>query len=163
MHEDYKSKNEEQKVVYTSYLRRVNNLNISLALLGLEECETCAVLKLLPDDNLDGQCTATCTTCAKTVEHKTFSEQSRAAYKRDGGEVIPAKVVQKCRLGKSNRSSRKNHPEVSRSRPHVHECRSLSSCCGTANGKKLTFVTLLTLQTVQIKLGQLQLCLPTVI
>ena len=45
MHRDYSERDDVRKVSYWAYERELNNLNVSFAKLGCEDCEVCAAQK----------------------------------------------------------------------------------------------------------------------
>lgn len=100
MHAHYNEGHQGRPVDYTSYMRRVNKLNISFAQLGEEECELCAELKLRPHELSNGECTTSCTTCEQKVKHENHAKAARQAYKRDGAETVDGRVVRSIDLQK---------------------------------------------------------------
>lgn len=99
MHDDYKTKHSPSKGDYTTYLRRVNKLNISFAQLGEEECEVC--LKFKEDKHGDGvPCGPNCSPCAENAKHLTLAGEARDAYKNDGKVVLENTMVRSVDLQK---------------------------------------------------------------
>lgn len=100
MHTDYLDKNPDRQITYTTYMRRVQNLNISFAKLGEEECERCEMLKQKPHQKEEGTCIDTCETCAEALTHKLHTTEARTAYKEDGENIIPGRIVRSIDLQK---------------------------------------------------------------
>ena len=102
MHKHYNEGHPERKVDYTTYMRRVNNMNISFAKLGEEECEVCTSLKMNDEHQMvNSECVKVdCGACAILKVHNKQAEEARTAYKSDGEMIIPGRVVRSVDLQK---------------------------------------------------------------
>ena len=101
MHENFKETNTETTADYTTYLRRVNALNISFAQLGEEEWEVCIRLERSTHSRTaDDECDATCEVSNEKKEHLTIATEARNSYKSDGAMVSPDTVVRSVDLQK---------------------------------------------------------------
>lgn len=100
MHSDFLAKHEDQKINYSTYLRRVQSMNISFAKLGDEQCELCEELKLTPHDLEEGICKEDCGVCARKSAHMARAYEASNIYHQDGSEVVDGRVVRSVDLQK---------------------------------------------------------------
>ena len=89
MHRDYNATHPQHQVSYERYRQQLRALNISFAVLGHEECETCArqgqhnakehgLSERNISDHTDG-----CKACDVHLEHITHAREAREEYRRD--------------------------------------------------------------------------------
>lgn len=100
MHSDFNEQHPEQKVHYTTYLRRVQAMNISFAQLGQEQCEQCSRYDHGLHDLRDGKCSETCGVCAEKVNHLQLAKEAHDEYKTDGMLAVDNNAVRSVDLQK---------------------------------------------------------------
>lgn len=80
MHKDFKDKYPNVSVCYETYRKVVDEMNISFAKLGEEECELCLVFNSHEHDNEDVQL---CSKCSSWREHNERARKARERYIAD--------------------------------------------------------------------------------
>lgn len=101
MHADFRR--EVRKVCFETYQKQVERMNISFAVLGAEECETCKRHSEHIGDRGDAE-NCECDLCQHYSEHIRRRDMARAAYKVDAGrtpddqEVITSVDLQKVMM-----------------------------------------------------------------
>lgn len=102
MHKDFIEKHAEHQINYTTYMHRLNNLNISFAKLGEEECEVCSVLQSEDKhEYVDKVCQkSNCESCLQLAHHLKLAGEARDAYKLDGDAIIEGRIVRSVDLQK---------------------------------------------------------------
>lgn len=94
MHQDFMEKNPDFRISYEKYRVVAKDMNISLAKLGHEECETCEEFNVHDKNHTKEKLDDNCETCAAWKKHKDRSNKSRARYRDDAekseqlGEII---------------------------------------------------------------------------
>lgn len=94
MHEDFLNKNPNFKCSYEKYRVVAKKMNVSLANLGHEECESCEVFNLHNKSHTKNNLDENCDVCMTWSKHIERANKSRAKYREDAirdeevGEIV---------------------------------------------------------------------------
>lgn len=83
MHEDFLTKNPTSKCSYEKYRVVAKKMNVSLAKLGHEECESCEVFNLHNKNHDKNNLDESCDDCTKWRRHNERARKSREKYRED--------------------------------------------------------------------------------
>ena len=80
MHKDFQEKHPDVSVCYETYRKVLDEMNISFAKLGEEECELCMIYNKHEHDSQDSE---SCTKCRDWLEHNERARLARTCYITD--------------------------------------------------------------------------------
>ncbi|XP_031327380.1 uncharacterized protein LOC116160352 [Photinus pyralis] len=96
LHQDFLTKHPDLKISYEKYRVVAKKMNISLANLGHEECESCEGFSLHDKSHTKDNLEETCDVCRTWKKHIDRATKSREHYRDDGKQPEEAGKVMYC-------------------------------------------------------------------